>query len=151
MEQRIAPRIRCLHWCTGQHLNEALSEMDLTGAQSCAMRYLSRQSQPPLTRDFEKDHQLSHACAAGILSRLEKKEFIEFRTDANDRRCKRIYILPKGEACNQHMREKMDAIEKQMMAGFSPEEQALFLSLVERAIANLNTKPRRCTSKEDRK
>ena len=33
---------------------------------------------------------------SGILSRLEKKGFIELRPDPADKRCKRIYVLDKG-------------------------------------------------------
>lgn len=151
MKNRIAPRVRYLHWCADQHLNEALAEMELTASQGCAMGFISHQKTPPLAKDFEQAHQVSHACAAGILSRLEKKEFIEFRTDPTDKRCKRIYILPKGEACNQHMHEAMDSIEHRMMADFTPEEQEQFTRLLDRAITNLGGTPRRRHCKEETK
>lgn len=118
-------------------MNEALSQMELTASQGCAMGFLSHQTEPPLAKDFEEAFHLSHSCAAGILSRLEKKNFIEFRTDPEDRRCKRIYILPKGKACHDHMHEAMDAIEQRMTRDFTPEERELFSRLLDRAINNM--------------
>ncbi len=151
MKNRIAPRVRYLHWCADQHLNEALAKMELTASQGCAMGFIFHQKSPPLAKDFEQAHQVSHACAAGILSRLEKKEFIEFRTDPADKRCKRIYILPKGEACHQHMHDAMDSIEHRMTENFTPEEREQFIRLLDRAITNLGGTPRRRHCKEEAK
>lgn len=130
-------RIRHLHLGTEQAMNEALSQMELTASQGCAMGFLSHQTQPPLAKDFEETFHLSHSCASGILSRLEKKKFIEFRTDPSDKRCKRIYILPKGKACHDHMHATMEAVEQQMTRDFTPDERALFARLLDRAITNI--------------
>ena len=130
-------RIRHLHLGTGQAMNEALSTMELTAAQGCAMGFLSHQTEPPVARDFEEAFHLSHSCAAGIFSRLAKKKFIEFRTDPADRRCKRIYLLPKGRACHDHMHAAMEEIEQRMTRDFTPEERETFSRLLDRAIANM--------------
>lgn len=131
------PKLRHLHWCTDQLMSEALSQMDLTASQGCAMGYISHQSQPPVARDLEQALHLSHASTAGILRRLEKKDFIAFCTDPSDQRCKRIYIQPKGAACNTHMHSTIDAIEQQLVQGFTEEEKTLFAQLLTRAIANM--------------
>lgn len=137
MSERNIHRIRHLHLGTEQAMNEAMAQMELTASQACAMGFLSHQQQPPLAKDFEEVFHLSHSCAAGIFSRLEKKKFIECRTDPADRRCKRIYILPKGKACHDHMHAAMDAIEQQMTQDFTPEEKEIFSRLLDRAIANM--------------
>lgn len=129
-------------------MSEALAEMNLTSSQGHAMAFINHQKQPPLARDFEQAHHLSHSCAAGILSRLEKKGFIAFRLDPEDKRCKRIYVLPKGTQCHQHMQETIASIEAKMVQGFTEEEKEQFISLLDRAIANVET-PCRCPKKED--
>ena len=130
-------------------MTQSLAEMDLTASQGSAMAFISHQSQPPLAKDFEETFDLSHSCASGILSRLEKKDFIRFQVDPQDKRCKRIYILPKGQQCHAHMHKTMDRINQQMVQGFTPEEQALFSQLLDRAIANMGNKHALPLSKEE--
>lgn len=148
MEHKI-PRIRMLHWCTDQLLSEALSQMDLTASQGCVLGYLSRQQAPACPRDIEEKFHMSHSCVAGILSRLEKKGFLEFFPDEADRRCKRIRMLPKSQECHAHMHAVIKSIEERMVRDFTPEEQAQFIRLLERAIANMGGFPENRCHKEE--
>ena len=84
------------------------------------------------------------------LKAREKKGFIEFRPDKTDRRCKRIYILPKGAACNETMRKTIDDSEARIVAGFSPEEKTQFILFLNRAIRNLETCPGKHQQKEEK-
>ena len=118
-------------------MNSALASMDLTSAQGHIMGYLARRPQPPCSRDIEETFHLSHPTVSGLLSRLEKKGFIELRPDSADRRCKRIYMLPKGKQLNETMYRTILENEARVVAGFSPEEQALFASLLLRAVENM--------------
>lgn len=150
MKKRYGPRFRVLHSCVDQAITAALAQMGLTAAQGHIMGYLSRSPQPPCAHDIEAFFQLSHPTVSGLLSRLEKKEFIALRPDPNDKRCKRIYILPRGEACNQHMHETIDQFENQIVTDFTPEEQALFTSLLDRAITNMGgSLGRHCHEKKE--
>ena len=143
MHDRIFARIRRLHWCADQAMSEGLSQMDLTASQGCAMGFLNHRSQPPMAKDFEEALHLSHASAAGILTRLEKKGFIEFRPDEKDKRCKRIYTLKKAEDCHTHMHGIMDNLEQTITRNFTPEERAQFLEYLDRAIGNLDKEERK--------
>ena len=78
---------------------------------------------------------------SGLLSRIEKKGFVELRPDENDRRCKRIYVLPKGIECQQQIRQTILDIEQQLVRDFTPEEKQLFGDFLDRAIANLGCTP----------
>ena len=68
---------------------------------------------------------------------MEKNDFIELRPDETDRRCKRIYMLPKGKELNETMGRVILDNEAQVVAGFSPEERELFTSMLLRAIDNM--------------
>lgn len=140
---------RILHCCTDQTMTAALARMDLTAAQGHIMGYLAHRSQAPCSRDIEEAFHLSHPTVSGLLSRLEKKGFIEFRPDPNDRRCKRIYILPKGQECNEMMRNTISRIEAQMVQDFSEEEKAQFFLFLERAISNMGHCPTHHEPKEE--
>ena len=140
---------RMLHWCTGQVMNQALQRMDLTSSQGHIMGYLAHRQDPPCSRDIEEAFQLSHPTVSGLLSRLEKKGFIEFCPDEQDRRCKRIYILPKGRECIDTMRRTIDEHEQRMVQGFTDEEKAQFAQLLQRAITNMGGGPCHRTQKEE--
>lgn len=118
-------------------MTSSLEKMDLTAAQGHIMGYLDHHPDPPCSRDIEEAFHLSHPTVSGLLSRLEKKGFIEFRTDQHDRRCKRIYVLPKGRDCQHTMYQIILNNENRFVQGFSQEEQMLFRSLLQRAIDNL--------------
>ena len=141
--------LRILHWCTDQSMTSALETMELTAAQGHIMGYLTHQPQPPCPRDIEKEFQLSHPTVSGILSRLEQKGFIELRTDPDDRRCKRIFILPKGQQCHDLMHQTIERNEQRIVAGFTPEEQEQFGILLQRAITNMGGSPCHRRHKED--
>ena len=143
--------IRILHWCTDQTMTAALEQMELTAAQGHIMGYLSRQETPPCPRDIEAAFHLSHPTVSGILSRLEQKGFIQLRTDPGDRRCKRIYIQPKGLECHQKMHQLILSNEARLVQDFTAEEQAVFADLLRRAITNMGAGPCYFNPKEEPK
>ena len=137
LKQYFGPRFRVLHWCTDQIMNDALSQVELTASQGRIMAYLVHRADPPCARDIEEHFHLSHPSVSGTLSRLEKKGFIEMRSDREDRRCKRIYLLDKGKDCNKSMYETICATENRLVEGFTEEEKEQFFGYLNRAIANM--------------
>lgn len=130
-------------------MTSALETMELTAAQGHIMGFLAHAKQPPCPRDLEAAFQLSHPTVSGLLSRLEQKGFIELRPDPDDRRCKRIYILPKGKECHDVMHNTIAENERRMVEGFTPEEQEQFAQLLQRAITNMGGGPCRRHHKEE--
>ena len=133
--------VRILHWCTHQSMDHALEKMELTAAQGHIMAYLAHAKEPPCPRDLEAEFQLTHPTVSGLLSRLEQKGFVELRTDPEDRRCKRIYVLPKGQQCHELMHQTIQKNEQRMTEGFTEEEQRIFSDLLQRAIRNMGGDP----------
>ena len=127
-----------------------MESMDLTAVQGHIMAYLAHAKQPPCPRDLEAEFHLTHPTVSGILSRLEQKGFVELRTDPEDRRCKRIYVLEKGWQCHEVMHRTIQENERRMTEGFTPEEQALFAGLLRRAIRNMGGDPTPRRFKEDK-
>ena len=110
---------------------------------------LARVPEPPCPRDIENEFHLSHPTVSGLLSRLEQKGFIELRTDENDRRSKRIYILPKGTECHDRMHRVIESNECRMVEGFTEAEKEQFAQLLTRAIRNMGGNPCQRKEKED--
>ena len=129
--------IRILHWCSDQSMTRTLEAMELTAAQGQIMGYLATHPQPPCPRDLEDAFHLSHPTVSGLLSRLEQKGFVALRQDSEDRRCKRIYVLPKGRDCQHTLYQIILSNENRFVQGFSQEEQALFRSMLQRAVDNM--------------
>ena len=141
--------VRILHSCTDQKITAALASMELTAAQGPILGFIEHSPQPPCSRDIEEAFQLSHPTVSGLLARLEKKGFIEFRPDPNDRRCKRIYILPKGHACHETMHRIIQENEAKVVSGFTEEEKELFAQFLTRSIANMGPGPCERKPKEE--
>lgn len=130
-------------------MTAALEEMELTSAQGHLIWYLMHCPEPPCPKDIEERFHLSHPTVSGVLSRLEKKEFLEFRTDVHDRRCKRIHVLPKGEEYYEKVSQTIREMEERIVKGFTPEEQAQFMAFLERAISNMGEGPCHHQHKEE--
>ena len=142
---------RVLHACTDQAVTAALTQMDLTAVQGHVLGYITHRAEAPCPRDIEEAFQLSHPTVSGILSRLEQKDFIELQPDPQDRRCKRIYIRPKGLELNEMMHEAIRSMEEKIVHNFSEEEKEQFASLLRRAIDNMGGNPCKRKHKEEPK
>lgn len=141
------PLLRYLHSSVDREISAALEQMELTSAQGHILGFTRLQKTPPCPKDIEEAFHLSHPTVSGLLSRLEKKGFIQLKTDENDRRCKRIFILPKGEECTDTLHQTILATEEKLVAGFTEEEKHLFRSLLERTVTNMGAWP--CKPKEE--
>lgn len=141
------PLLRFLHSSVDREISAALEKMELTSAQGHILGFTRLQKTPPCPKDIEEAFHLSHPTVSGLLSRLEKKGFIQLKTDENDRRCKRIFILPKGEECTDTLHHTILATEEKLVAGFTEEEKNQFRSLLERTVTNMGAWP--CEPKED--
>ena len=151
MHRHFGHRLRILHWCTDQAVTNALAQMELTSAQGRILGYLALRKTAPCLKDIEEEFRLSHPTVSGLLSRLEKKGFLEFRSDEADRRVKRIYLLDKGKACNASMYETIRSTEEKLVAGFTEEEKEQFFSYLNRAIDNMDCGHCNPKHKEDSK
>lgn len=130
-------------------MTNALASMELTAAQGHIMGFITHRETPPCARDIEEAFHLSHPTVSGLLSRLERKGFIAFRPDENDRRCKRICVLPKGLELDETMHRIIRDTEDQMVQGFTEEEQAQFAHFLTRAIENMGGNPIKRKHKEE--
>ena len=128
---------RSLDCALGRQMDQALSGMDLTFSQGHIMGYLAHCGTPPCAKDIEDRFHLSHPTVSGLLARLEKKEFIALREDPDDRRRKLVYILPKGQECNETMAAVIRNGDKKLLEGFTPEEKVQFLDYLLRALHNV--------------
>ena len=137
-----------LQSCAEQTLTAAMEEMELTAAQGHLMGYLIHSREPRCPRDVEKAFHLSHPTVSGLLSRLEQKGFVELRTDPEDRRFKRIYLLPKAWQLDERISRTLEGNERKMTDGFTQQEREEFAALLQRAIHSMGG-DLRCPGEEE--
>ena len=150
MQAHFGHLVRVLHCATDQNMTEAVEKMGLTAAQGRMMTCIAHRGGPTCARDLERELSLSHPTVSGLLSRLEQKGFVELQTDPNDRRSKQVVISQKGMECHERIHEAIRANETRIVQGFTPEEKALFLSFLQRAIENVHPQEG-CRDKEETK
>ena len=67
---------------------------------------------------------------SGILDRMQKQGLIQRELNPDDCRCLRVVLAPKGEQIRERVLELVDQLNREVLAGVSPEEQeALFSAL----------------------
>ena len=138
-QRHLGMRVRFLSQAIHTAIERKLTALGLTGQQSFVLRFLSEHTgEPVYARDIEKRFNLTHPTVSGILQRLEAKGFLASEPDAADRRCKRVTMTPKAEECQKEIERHIQAIERTMLAGMTPEEAISFGRLLDLAYENLS-------------
>lgn len=116
-----------------KNANNTLRAQDMTMSQLGALLELSRapEGQLPL-KELEKALYVAQSTMAGIISRLERKGFVEPLEDAADRRIKLARITPSGlelvRAAELHRAE----MEEQLFRALTKEERSILYTLLKK-------------------
>lgn len=148
-EKHLGREIHRLDNLMGRTIGQAKQGLDLTATQGFILGYLARHSQePPMClKDLETRFDLTHPTVSGIVSRLEARGFVSLVPDENDRRFKRIVLLPAGEEAHRQIAVAIEAAERQLASGFTEAERAQFFDFLRRGILNMGGD---CAAKEEK-
>lgn len=75
----------------------------------------------------------------GLVDRLTESQFLERRSDPEDRRVNRLYLTPTGKALVARIRPKQYALIEDVMAVLTAEEQTTLHQLLQRLHDNLES------------
>jgi DNA-binding MarR family transcriptional regulator len=118
--------------------NNLLQGTDITAAQADILTFLLFNQDRELNqRDIEQEFQIKHPTVTGLLDRLENKGFVRRTVAQGDGRCRQITLTAQFLKIEKKIREKGEALEKKLTAGFSEDEQARLQSLLQRVLKNL--------------
>lgn len=125
--------IKQIHDCLEKDTNNTLRAQDLTMAQVGALIELrsAEEKQMPL-KELERRLHVAQSTAAGIVVRLEQKEFLESFGSPDDRRIKMVRITRKGEECCLDSDRGMEQAEQKLLHSLTQEEKNVFLDLLEK-------------------
>jgi DNA-binding MarR family transcriptional regulator len=85
-----------------------------------------------------RDAHLDGATLTGVLDRLEAKDLVRREKHEKDRRSVRIFLNQAGRDLEKPLLAALKTINDKALAGFTPEEAALFLNFLERVQLNLD-------------
>jgi MarR family transcriptional regulator, transcriptional regulator for hemolysin len=84
--------------------------------------------------------ELGNATVGRLIDRLEKRGFVERRSDPADRRTKRVYMQAKTVLpILEELREKADGVSNEVLHGLSRDEQRQLASVLKSIKSNLSS------------
>lgn len=113
--------------------NNVLRPQNMTMAQLDALMELERA--PDGQRSLKELEQILHVAQstmAGIISRLERKGFVEGFGDAGDRRVKLVRITPAGTACIHAALHHRAEADERILSGLTETERDIFYALLKK-------------------
>lgn len=116
-----------------KNVNHDLYALDITFSQIQMLLALNDRpdGSAPL-KELEKYFSLAQSTTTGIAHRLEKKGLVIAYTDAEDKRIKHIQLTDAGKSLCRSSETSMEAMNARLFASFSPEEQILLKTLLQR-------------------
>ena len=97
-----------------------------------------------LEREAELLH-VSPATVANSLKSLERGGYVRKEADPADARCNRVFLTDRGRRAVQECAEVFDAVDQQVLRGFSPGELEQLRSFHQRMLDNLRQIGGDCT------
>ena len=114
-------------------------ELDhLTGPNSWVLGYLAdHENEDVYQRDLEKELSICRSAVSKTVGALEKNGLIERGRVVGDERHKKLILTERGQQYTEQIRIDTQALEQQLISGFSAEELELLHSFLDRMRQNL--------------
>lgn len=96
-------------------------------------------------RDICETYGLDKAAVGRALKKLEDKDFVERRSDPEDRRIKRVYLSEKAKSFRSECFDRLKTIEEDLMDVLTPHEENIFRRVIQKMCEALE-----CDSGEDK-
>jgi DNA-binding MarR family transcriptional regulator len=119
-----------------RRVHELLDELGLYRGQTSLLRALWEQdglSQSELTERLNR----SPSTITKTVQRLEKAGFVRRRPDDSDERVSRVFLTHAGHHVQPAVQDAWNKLDRQLFAGFSPQELAMLADLLTRVCHNI--------------
>lgn len=133
----IGPRINRASKMIRRKFNEAVSEEGLFSGQQHIILLL-KNNEGLTVGQIAEAIGVATATASVSVKRMEKAGFITRGFDESDARITKLYLTEKGYRATEHIKIKMDALEKVMTRGLTQEEILTLSDLIDKITLNLN-------------
>lgn len=116
-----------------KNANNALRSQNMTMTQVDTLIELESISEKQCTlKELEQRLHVAQSTAAGIITRLEQKGFVDGFGDPADRRIKVVRITSAGIQCVLDARQHMLEAEAQLLSGLTETERDIFFALLKK-------------------
>lgn len=112
-------------------------DLNLTRSQWWVLVYLIRYDGVNQT-ELAELLDIGKVALGGLLDRLESKGWVERRSDAKDRRAKRVYLTDDVRPLINEMTERARVMHRELTQGMPKERQDAFVALLQDTKANLS-------------
>ena len=110
----------------------AARSLSLAQLQEMAAVYIPQKTIQDTLKELEQLLHVAQSTAAGIISRLEQKGYVEGFGDAGDRRVKLVRITPAGRACVGAALHHRAEAEERLLSGLTEAERDIFYLLLKK-------------------
>ena len=121
-----------------RNCNNALHAKGLTMSQLTVLYQLANSPDGTMfLKELEKQLQVAQSTAAGIITRLEQKGFVEGFSHAEDKRLKMVRITDDGQTCFAESQIHSVESEAHLLSSLTETERILFNALLKKVSENL--------------
>ena len=103
-------------------LDRRMRDMDISQAGWVAIAYIAKAEAPLSQSEVANLVQVEAATMVSTLDRLEKAGLVERVVSETDRRVKHLKITPAGQVIYNQVRERADALRRDLFGRLSPDE-----------------------------
>lgn len=100
----------------------SLKSKGLTLSQTRVLEFVSKHTEGVTQKAIEEYFQVSHPTIVGIITRMEKKDYLECWPDPEDKRNKMVRLTPKAKLISMEMKQETEGWERQLLKGLSEEQ-----------------------------
>lgn len=118
--------------------NIQLKELGLTGEQADTLRFFS-ENENATASDLKAHFGVSHQAARALVERLKDKGFLCLQVSRLDGRARIVTLTDKGNEVLDIMNRNIYSHGSQLIRRMSEEESQMFLTLITKALDNLES------------
>lgn len=138
IKENVGILIKKIHDELTKNIDNELRDKDLTSSQMNVLVLLNEVPTKKLSlKEIEKALHVAQPTAAGIVTRLEQKRFIESFGDTADKRIKMIKITEHGEKICKESKKNMINIEDMLLESLDNQERKELYRLLSKVKNNL--------------
>lgn len=127
--EHVTPLIKMISESMERKANERLAEYNITFSQMRLLGVLySMENKECRLKELEKHFSFSATAVAGVVNRLEAKEYVQGFVCESDKRIKCVRMLPNGEQVVCKAQSEIKEFEEELFNSFTPDEKVVLLS-----------------------
>ncbi len=129
----IIPMLKQIHVNSEKYINNILKDKDITLSQGRVLGFIYKSENSIASfKSVEELLSVAQSTTVGIVSRLEKKGFVEVFASPTDKRMKMLKLTALGEQTIEYLMSIFNTIEEDIFKDFSLAEKLMLIQLLKK-------------------